>query len=324
MIHFDDQSTGDFIKSWNDSNPWIEANTSGSTGQPKTIRLSKADMEASARATCQFFSIDRSSLMVCPLSANYIAGKMMIVRSMVSGAELYMEHPSNHPLSDGRWRARTIDLVPIVPSQIDGIVRNINNSGISVRNIIVGGAPMSVRETDVLSRISGDCYATYGMTETCSHVALKNIGHGESIFRALPGYSFSTDGRGCLIIDSDTQSFKRIITNDIVKLHDETGFEWIGRHDNVIISGGLKIHPEQVERHIARLLPDNRPFYITSAPDEKWGQRAVLCIEGEPFETDTMLRELRYSLKLHELPREIKFIAHFERTQSGKIKRIGY
>lgn len=316
MISYDsnDEATTRFLKQWNSSDRYIDAHTSGSTGTPKAIRLSKADMEASALSTCSYFGISSNSLMICPLSADYIAGKMMIVRAIVSGADLIMEHPSNRPqlLSE-----KNIDLVPIVPSQLPGLIDVAARRTIS--NIIIGGAPLRAADETRLSDVPFSSFATYGMTETCSHVALRRLGAGNTMFEALPGYTFGIDTRSCLVISTRLQSFGTLVTNDVVELVDDTHFVWKGRFDNVIMSGGLKVHPETVEAAIGNLI--DRNFYISGATDDKWGNRVVLHIEGTQYDTRQLIEELRKKLQPHELPREVAFHNTFRRTSSGKIIR---
>lgn len=301
------------MQEWDDpTGLYVKARTSGSTGAPKEILLRKADMIASARATCRFFGIDGDSFMVCPLSASYIAGKMMIVRAIVSGATLSLEPPSSNPLSDCDYPP--IDLLPIVPTQVDAIV----NQNHTIRNIIVGGAPLSLHQEHLLAGFPARVYATYGMTETCSHVALREI--GSDAYSALPGISFGLDERGCLVIDLPEFSQKRIVTNDIVDLVDSTTFRWLGRADNVIITGGLKVHPEMIESKIARMIQS--PFYITSQPDDKWGSTVVLVMEGGKMQDDGPLSDsFRELLPPHERPRKILHVGQIPRTMSGKLLR---
>ncbi len=316
MIIYDDSATGNFLERWNDRKQYIEAHTSGSTGKPKTIRLLKSDMIASAESTCRFFGLNSGSTLVCPLSADYIAGKMMIVRALVSGSTLYMEHPSSRPLPDKDYGH--IDLLPVVPAQLDGLLAVEHDY--EIRNVIIGGAPLSHEAELRLYEAGFKSYSTYGMTETCSHVALRHIStDSDNEYIALPGYRFSADDRSCLIIHSSLQSFTELRTNDVVELIDEKRFRWLGRHDNVIITGGLKVHPEILERKISSLI--GQVFYISSGPDEKWGQHIILHIEGDACDTEDLMSLLRKKLKSHELPREIIFSKKFDRTSSGKIIR---
>lgn len=310
------QEAVEFLDKWKNSADYIIAHTSGSTGRPKGIRLKKKDMIVSAEATCRYFNLSSQSIMLCPLSASYIAGKMMIVRALVSDAKLFFEQPSSNPI---RHRYPPISLMPIVPAQIESIVKR--NQPIS--NIIVGGAPMSAEQEKQISHCASEAYATYGMTETCSHVALRNLSYREDFYFALPDISFSLDERGCLIIDMPRYSFRRIITNDIVELLDDRHFKWLGRIDNVIISGAHKIHPEQVEMLLTPHI--SIPFFITSVEDPKWGQKVVICLLGDrDLMTEESLNTLfKEKLPKHQMPREILWLNKFPTTSSGKtIRRL--
>ena len=228
----------EFIAQWYDDSQYIKAHTSGSTGAPKEIDLDKNDMRASARATIEFFGLNAGSTLLLPLSPDYIAGKMQIVRAIEAGCRLIAEPPSSRPFSayDG-----ACTLIPVVPSQLEGLLDSPFVS--RAENIIICGAPLSPGQERSLTSAGLNAYATYGMTETCSHVALRRI--GQDTYRGLPGFDFSTDSRRCLVIDSSTLSFGRLITNDMVSLSGANEFEWLGRYDNVINSGGVKFIPRR-------------------------------------------------------------------------------
>lgn len=303
-----------FLNEWFSPDPYIIAHTSGSTGEPKETRLLKSDMLKSADATCRFFGIDSGSSMLLPLSPSYIAGKMMIVRAIHSGARLFIEPPSSSPMSIDYG---TLDLVPVVPSQLEGLLsrRHADN----IKNILVGGAPLSAEEEKKLTGSGIKAWASYGMTETCSHVALRDIIAGDCHFTMLPGIHAATDDRGCLVIDAPEFSFRRLTTNDVVELIDDKRFRWTGRYDNVINSGGIKLHPELIETRISHLI--DVPFYIIGRKSEKWGEEAVLYIESQPFDASPLEEKIRQILDRYSMPKEIIAVTHFDRTPSGKIKR---
>lgn len=303
-----------FVRKWNDSEPFIEAHTSGSTGKPKAIRLLKRDMLVSAEKTCRFFGIDRDSLLGLPLSLSYIAGKMMAVRALASGAELWCEQPSMNLLNDYTM-GRKIDLLSVVPAQIP----NLLNSGRMdyVKHLLIGGAPLSYKSEAQLLDAKVSAFCSYGMTETCSHVALRKI--GTHYYTGLDGISFSIDDRGCLVIRLEDFSIGEITTNDIVKLIDENRFEWLGRYDNVINSGGIKLQPEAIELKIADCLPENN-YYISWRASERWGEEIVLVVESAS-EIANLMHEISKRLTLYETPKAIIYKKILERTTSGKIKR---
>lgn len=302
-----------FVGLWNDESDYIEAYTSGSTGVPKMIKLSKADMRVSAQATCDFFGVDGNSLVFLPLAVDYIAGKMMIVRAEVSGADIMVEPPSNQPLKT--CPSAPIQLAAVVPSQVDGLLAS-KWVGL-VQNLIVGGAPLSEADEKKLIDSGLRAYATYGMTETCSHVAIRRL--GEKVYHALPTVRFSTDGRGCLVVHSDVLSFGELVTNDIVKLHGPDSFEWEGRYDNVINSGGIKVLPENIERKLSDLMK-GREYYITSRPSEKWGDEVVLVVEGDSPVEGLEDYAAKFLLKA-ERPKAVINVSQLKRTQSGKLIR---
>lgn len=309
----ENSSLSRFLAEWRSDSQVIEAHSSGSTGKPKRILLPKADMKVSAEATCRFFRIDADSLLFLPLSLDYIAGKMMAVRSEVSGARLILEKPSNSPLQNEP--PGIISLGAIVPSQVPGLLASPWSK--KVKTLIIGGAPLSAEYEDMIMKSDIEAYATYGMTETCSHVALRRL--GQDRYKALPHVSFETDSRGCLVVISEAMSFKRLVTNDIVNLIDDHNFIWRGRYDNVINSGGIKVFPEVVESKIAQALND-RVFYITSRKSHKWGEEVVLMVEGAEALTENQLKALDL-LKPAERPKAIIFEASFKFTLSGKIIR---
>lgn len=316
LINSADPLVSEFLDDWFGHAPYIHARTSGSTGDPKVIRLSKTDMKRSASATLQFLGIGRGAKMALPLSVNYIAGKMMIVRALQSGSALDVETPSNRPLAD-RPASAVYDLVAIVPSQIEGLLSASCIRG--VRNLIVGGAPMTSAQERMLVDAGIKAYATYGMTETCSHVAMRRA--GEDIYRAMPGITFAVDSDGALIIDAPDFDFATIATNDIVELESPASFRWLGRRDNVINSGGIKIFPEQLEQAIARLDGAPELFYISSRESDKWGREVVMVIIGQPADTSLLQAGMKKSLPGRYLPKAIIFDPNPRYTLSGKLVR---
>ena len=263
----------DFLEEYCNSNDYVVAHTSGSTGAPKLIKLLKSDMRASARLTNDFFGINGNSVLYLPLSPTYIAGKMMIVRAIESGAAIYEEAPSNMPLAD--YSGSHIDLIAVVPSQLGFLI---NSPGLleKVKSMIIGGGQLPVRVEHWLADRGVNAYKTYGMTETCSHVALSKVSATECMpFEALGETTFECDERGCLVINAPQFSTKRYVTNDIVKLVDPGRFYWLGRIDNVINTGGIKVFPEEIEAKLATIIPHTR-FFITSRQSDKWGEEIVL------------------------------------------------
>ncbi len=311
-----------FLQEWFSPQPFVMGHTSGSTGQPQPVRLYKKDMEASARLTNQFFGITASSVLLLCLSPRYIAGKMMIVRALAAGAMLYEQPVSSLPLES--W-FEPADLAAMVPMQVASTLAQADGADklSLISHLLVGGAPVDAGLEARLSALPCAVYATYGMTETVSHVALRRLGIGDAIYAALGNVTFSVDDRMCLIVNAPHLSGKRFVTNDMVRLVDDRHFLWLGRYDNVIICGGLKFSAEELECKIAPFL--SHRYYVAAAPDDLLGQRIVLVIESEPYD-ETVLRQLRVQLaavlQRFEMPREIRFMPRFQETYSGKVRRV--
>lgn len=312
-----------FLEEWYDHRDHITGHTSGSTGTPKEIHLSKQDMIASARITNAYFGINPASRMLLCLSPAYIAGKMMIVRSIVSGAKLITAPVSSTPLRD---MEQPVDFAALVPLQVEtSLADPVTAARLSAtRQIIIGGAPVSPELEARLQHLPVRCYATYGMTETVSHIALRNINgpRKSPLYFALGQVHFETDARGCLVIHAPHLQQQTFVTNDVVELSGPTRFEWLGRHDNVINSGGIKLFPEKIEALLAPCIKQR--YFITSEPDTRLGQRAVLVIESTPWpteEVEKLTALLKQNLPPHEVPKITRFIEHFTETYSGKIIR---
>ncbi len=303
----------DFAYEWLSDSDYIVAHTSGSTGTPKEILLPKADMTVSARATNQRFSITSQSTLAAPLSINYIAGKMMWVRAHEAGCNL-LEMPVSNELTIDC----DIDLLAIVPSQVESLLTQ-TDAPKKIRNLIIGGAPLSDSLRHKLIVKGFNAFLTYGMTETCSHVAISKISDEDNLFEAMPGISFATDSRGCLVINAPQYSFKQLVTNDIVNLVSPTSFIWVGRYDNIINSGGIKISPEQLEKSIKQFIDKN--FYIVGEPDNKWGQVAVMIFEGHEDEESDILQTMRTNLDHRLCPKKAIAVDKLPKTSNGKIQR---
>lgn len=304
----------DFSAEWRSDKPYITAHTSGSTGTPKEIRLGKEFVRESAMRTNRFFGIDSSWRLHSPLAADYIAGKMMLVRALEAGAAFSWETPSNRPLSS-IGPDETIDLLAVVPSQLQYLCDTTNRLP-AIRHIIVGGSAVDeALELRVIERHpEWKVYATYGMTETASHIALRRF--GEASFEPFGGISVNLDSRGCLVIASGNDSFR---TNDIAEIDADGRFRIIGRADNVIITGGKKVHPEEIESALRSHFGTDA-FLITSRPDPKWSQRIVLLTEVSPS-LKPAIDEFFIAIEPYLRPKEINFVESLERTASGKIKR---
>lgn len=302
-----EKPVGDFLLDWFDSKSYIEMQTSGTTGTPKIISVNKQAMVDSALATGDFFDLMPGNKALQCLPVKYVAGKMMLVRAMILGLDLEFVAPSSHPLRNNEL---DFDFVAMVPLQAQNSTQELKK----VKKMIVGGAAINKTLEKQLLKLPTEVYETYGMTETITHIAARKL--GEKAFTVLPNVTISYDERNCLVIHAPRISDEVIITNDIVELVNENQFIFLGRMDNVINSGGIKLIPEQIEEKLSHKIHSR--FFISSKPDKELGEKVVLIIEGEKQDFDDTLYE---SLDKYEKPREIIFKRHFKETPTGKILR---
>jgi O-succinylbenzoic acid--CoA ligase len=303
-----EKPVGDFLLDWFDSKTYIEMQTSGSTGTPKIIKVDKQAMVNSALATGDFFGLHAGNRALQCLPVKYVAGKMMLIRSIVLGLDLDYVAPSSHPMEGLEEK---YDFVAMVPMQAQNSLNELKN----VKKLIVGGARISASLEKELMKLPTQVYETYGMTETITHIAAKRV--GEKIFTVLPNVTISYDDRNCLVIHApNIIAEETVVTNDLVELVNENQFKFLGRIDNVINSGGIKIIPEQVEQKLDGRI--DRRFFIASKEDKELGEKVLLVIEGAAMEIDPATFDV---LDKYEHPREIIFIPKFKETENGKFLR---
>ncbi len=304
----------DFVHCWQDERTYVETRTSGSTGMPKTIRIPKKRMEASAKLTDSRLGLhELNSALLC-LNPQTIAGKMMLVRAILFDLKLYVAEPERNPL---QHLSEPVDFTALVPLQLDAVLTE--NPAIlrKIPAVIVGGGVISGSIRSKMQELSIGVYETFGMTETTSHVALRKTGINSEInFEMLGKGWVSQTSDGCLVIHSPELEIESLETNDLVRITGSRHFEFLGRKDFVINSGGVKIHPELLER---KLEPEiSEPFFITGLPDEQLGEQVVLFIERASRNNRLLTFE---NLDRYEKPRQVFYLNSFVRTASGKINR---
>ena len=296
------------ILSWFDNSETIKFQSSGSTGEPRSITHSKESICASVKLTANYFNLDLSSRLLLCLSANYVAGKMMVFRALCLGCGLNWVKPNSTPEVKGEY-----DLVSLVPMQIEKLLE-LGADLRRVKNILIGGAPIRQDLKEMMLVAGTSFFESYGMTETLTHVAIRRV--GEKYFEGLPKIEFETNNN-TLSIKAPHISKAWIHTNDIVEMKGGSHFTWIGRKDDVINSGGVKLHPNLIEQKLESVL--DKSFYVGKRKDELLGEVPVLLIESEEFELDR--EEIDQVLDKYEIPKSIVFVPKFERTFSGKIIR---
>ena len=312
----------EFLAQWNDTSDVIEVHTSGSTGKPKRLLVEKRRMVNSARITCDFLGLKEgdSALLCMPL--DYIAGKMVVVRSLVSHLHLISVTPSSHPLKDV---TQPIDFAAMVPLQVYSSLQEPAERErlMSIRHLIIGGGAIDDSLESQLQQFPNAVWSTYGMTETLSHIALRRIsGENSSLwYSPLDGVDVSLSSDSCLEIYAPQVNPEKLHTNDIAELRTlpdgSKEFRILGRKDNVIDSGGIKIQAEEVERLLRPHLSCG--FMITKVSDARLGEAVTLLVESD--DVDNILAVCKHVLPRHWVPRHIFPESHIPITETGKPAR---
>jgi len=317
-----------FAREWLSKKQEFTVQTSGSTGSPKPIVLTRNQITASAKLTKDYFNLKAGQNALLCLDPDFIAGKMMIVRALEVGMNLICAPPTANPLEKISIDS-SISFAAFVPYQLEAIL---NHPGslvqlAKIEKVIVGGAKVSSSAIDKIQTQPTQFFETYGMTETITHVAIRKLNPVESLFIALPGITFSIDKRSCLAIHANHLGSKPIITNDVVELASATSFSLMGRVDNIINTAGVKISPEEVERKISTVMANNWDgceYFIAGVKDKLFGEISVLFVESKPVDdglTGLIIELMKPQLKKWEIPKKIVCIPAFKRTSSGKVNR---
>lgn len=304
-----------FLDEWHNKSPFIKVRTSGSTGIPKEITVRKTQMDQSARITSSFLGLKKNDKALLCLPVSYIAGKMMVVRALIAGLDLHILKPDGHPLAGLNQH---IDFVAMTPMQVYNSLQVPEEAKKlkEIRIVIIGGGFIDKEIEEALSEFPNNIYSTYGMTETLSHIALRKLNSKETsgYYVPFPSVKLSVSKEGTLVIDAPLVCDNILYTNDIVELLPDGRFKILGRKDNVINSGGIKIQTEILEEKISSFLKSG--FAITSVPDNKFGEAIVLLSEDE-IDTETF----NEYLPKQEIPKYILKVDKIPLTVSNKIDR---
>mgnify|MGYP002639444769 CR=1 FL=1 len=307
-----------FLKDWFSDLDFIEVQTSGSTGKAKIITLQKEFMVNSALATGAFFNLPEKTTALLCMSPSYIAGKMMLVRALVLGWHLDIVAPISNPLKNSE---KKYDFSAMVPLQLQNSLSGIHK----IKKLIVGGGIVSADLVSKIQEVPTKIFATFGMTETITHIAVKKLNdfknrtsseEEKACFITFPNVSVAIDSRSCLVINAPKVSETQIITNDVVKIISKNKFKWLGRVDHVINSGGIKLHPEEIEKKLAKII--SQRFFVAGVPDTNLGEKLILIIEGKK---STFILSKAKTLTRFEMPKAIYFVDKFIETDTKKIQR---
>ena len=332
-------SLEEFLEEWNSDSPYVEVKTSGSTGEPKRMLVEKRRMLASAKITCDFLGLKEGDTALLCMSLDYIAGKMMVVRAIERGLRLIVVEPSGHPLVN---QGDGFTFAAMVPMQVYNSLQVLGERErlMMIKHLIIGGGAIDEALAEELKTFPNHVWSTYGMTETLSHIALRRLNGPEASewYTPFPSVSVSLNEEGCLVIDAPEVCQERLVTNDIAELATQRGqslmcsansahegqspcvanvpFKILGRKDNVICSGGIKIQAEEVERMLKGHL--SIPYLISKRPDKKFGEVVVMLTEGDVEEAKRVCEAV---LPKFQRPKAYIHVSEIPMTETKKPAR---
>ena len=317
-----------FCKRWLNGEQTFEFNTSGSTGAPTSIQAKRAHMEHSAQSTITALGLTADEHIYLCINAQMIGGAMMLVRGMELGCDISIVLPVSNPLEEIDEQ-HTYTLASFVPMQVYEaqqllpLQQKLNR----FKHILLGGAAASEQNLTALALLSCKVWQTYGMTETLSHIALRRVGI-DKYYQTFPDIKIRVDERNCLCIEGVVTNEQWLLTNDVVKMIDEHSFELVGRIDDVINSGGIKVFSYDVEHAMMEKLIDlgfpPKPLFVCRKKDEKFGEVVVAVMLGdklEPLVLDELTAYCKEKLGKYAAPRHIYFVNEFEKLESGKLDK---
>ncbi|NHE56375.1 AMP-binding protein [Cyclobacterium plantarum] len=317
-----------FCRRWLNGQDRFSLQTSGSTGEPKIIEVYRKQLLSSVNATRQFFKVKKGWKLLCCLDLDKIAGKMMLLRALEWEAHLWVHLPAANPLEN--LMEVDFDFVAMVPLQAEACLNNSRTKEAlnKIKNLIIGGASISVPLKEALSNLKGSVYQSYGMTETVSHIALADVKKpGPLVYQTLPGVELKIDGEQRLQVRAPMTGDQWLPTNDMVQMISSASFIWKGRADFVINSGGIKIHPEEITAKLSGLMQEFFPgkkYFFTGRPDHQLGQSLIAVVEGVDDKKvgKAFLNQAKAILPRYKNPKDIVFVTEIKITSSGKIDQL--
>ncbi|MDD5861866.1 MAG: AMP-binding protein [Prevotella sp.] len=328
----------EFLAEWCSPSPTVLVHTSGSTGTPKPMYVEKQRMLNSARITCDFLGLKPGDTALLCMPLDFIAGKMVVVRAIERHLKLLYTHPTGHPFSDNTtytlydFSKEEPHVVAISPKEASSFAALVplqvyNSLSIPtertrlehIDQLIIGGGAIDGDLQRQLRDFPHSVWSTYGMTETLSHIALRRLNGptASEYYQPFDSVKVSLNDDGCLVIDAPLVHDGPLVTNDRAEIIPGRGFRILGRKDNVIDSGGIKIQIEEVEKVLRPLL--SAPYAITKAPDKKFGEQVVLLSEDP--DTAALAAICRAHLPKYWQPKRIVHVEQIPMTKTGKIAR---
>ncbi|MCP3973730.1 MAG: AMP-binding protein [bacterium] len=316
--------------------PVVVVTTSGSGGVPRGVLLTAGNIRAAADAS-QIHLNSRSEdswLLVMPL--HHVAGLAILWRAAHDGSQIVL-HDGFDPAAVATELSVGVTWVSLVPTMLTRLLREANGPWPGVRGALVGGAHASYELVAEANAAGLETLPTYGMTETAAQVCTVRPGNVEAaagtVGHSLPGVEVTIDAPpgqpGAIGISGPTVSPGYVgeparsgtfATNDIGYFDQSGRLVVIGRSDDVVVTGGEKVHPGLVERALLQL-PAVTGAVAFGLADAEWGERLVAVVTGDHLVSEDLRDALASELSRHAVPKEFRIVDRLPLLSNGKIDR---
>jgi O-succinylbenzoic acid--CoA ligase len=322
--------------------------TSGTTGEPKGVRLTPRNLTASAFASALRLGVTPSDRWLCCLPMYHMGGLAPVVRSTLYGTTLVVQSEFDAERTANVLDSAGITGVSLVPTQLTRLL-DVGLEAPDLRTVLLGGAPASEELLTRADEADIPVYPTYGMTETASQIATArptdHRDHPGTVGQPLFGTRVTVlddDGdplpageRGELVVSGPTVTPAYLDVAQTAEaiseygLHtgdfgyrDDDGRLWVlGRVDDTIITGGELVAPATVAE-VIRDATGVEDVAVVGIDDEEWGQRVVAAVVGDDDDLPERVEEqCRDNLAGYKIPRQVRVVDSLPRTQSGTVDR---
>lgn len=338
-----------------DERPLVAIPTSGTSGAPSAVVLSRRAVVASARASAQNLGFTPADRWLLALPVAHVGGLSVITRCLLARRAVVIAEGSAAEHQVTASARHRVTLLSLVPTQVARLLASDWRVPGSVRAILLGGAAASPSLLAAAGARGWPLLTTYGLTEASSQVTTEPYSdvrawrdpQRRGAGRPLPGIEVAIrSGRVAVrgpILASGLLSaaagnhcgFARLtplpldadgwlLTGDLGEMDADGTLHLRGRADRVLNSGGENVSPESVEMELAAL-PEVREAAVLGEPDALWGERVVACIawSGTPLSLAALRERLAVRCTPHQLPRELVSLPALPRLPSGKVDLLG-
>jgi o-succinylbenzoate---CoA ligase len=286
--------------------------TSGTTGAPRPVALTRANIEANALGSAVALGLDPNERWLCPLPVSHVGGLMVLLRSVIYATTAVIGPP----------HTPGVTLASLVPTQLARLL----DAGARPprRAVLLGGAPADPTLLTRAKAAGWPVAPTYGLTQACSQVTVGEVGDTETSGHALPGLAVTIAPDGEILVDGPTVAGGGMLhTGDLGRLDERGRLTVIGRKADTIVTGGENVAPAEVEAVLLEH-PAVADAGVFARPHPEWGEAVtarVVLRTGTRASPDELRAFAAERLARFKVPKAVELADALPRTDSGKLLR---